>query len=89
MFVATALSNLDARAKCWQVNVDETSFIQYLLATIFAPFGVHCASEMSSTRVSEILEGLELRLHAENIVFGTYRDIHDNNSSKLLERIKD
>ena len=63
---ATIFSKLDASAGYWQVKIDETSSDLLAFNTPFGrfkfkrlPFGVHCASEVFSKRISEILDGLE------------------------------
>ena len=94
---ATIFSKLDASAGYWQVKIDETSSDLLAFNTPFGrfkfkrlPFGVHCASEVSSKRISEILDGLEGVAHIQDdiIVWGTDQENHDNNLSKVLERIK-
>ena len=95
---ATIFSKLDASAGYWQVKVDEASSDLLAFNTPFGrfkfkrlPFGVHCASEVFSKRISEILDGLDGVAHIQDdiIVWGTDQENHDNNLSKVLERIKE
>ena len=95
---ATIFSKLDASAGYWQVKVDEASSDLLAFNTPFGrfkfkrlPFGVHCASEVFSKRISEILDGLDGVAHIQDdiIVWGTDQENHDNNLSKVLERIRE
>ena len=95
---ATIFSKLDASAGYWQVKVDEASSDLLAFNTPFdrfkfkrLPFGVHCASEVHSKRISEILDGLDGVAHIQNdiIVWGTDQENHDDDLSKVLERIKE
>ena len=95
---ATVFSKLEASAGYWQVKVDEASSDLLAFNTPFGrfkfkrlSFGVHCASEVFSKRISEILNGLDGVAHIQDdiIVWGTDQENHDNNLSKVLERIKE
>lgn len=77
---ASVFSKLDANAGYWQVKVDGASSDLLTFNTLFGrfkfkrlPFGVHCASEVFSKLISEILDGLEGVAHIQDdiIVCGT------------------
>ena len=94
---AKIFTKLDASAGYWQVKLDNESSDLLAFNTFFGrykfkrlPFGVHCASEVFSKRVSEIIDGLEGVAHIQDdiIIWGANREVHDNNLRKVLERIK-
>ena len=54
------------------------------------PFGVHCASEIFSKRISELLNGLDGVAHIQDdiIIWGDGKEQRDNRLRLVLDRIK-
>ena len=84
---AKLFSKLDASAGYWQMKLDEpssdlpafnTPFERYKFKRL--PFGVHCASEIFSKLISELLCGLEGVAHIQDdiIIWGNGQEQHDN-----------
>ena len=70
---AKIFSKLDARAGYWQMKLDEPSSDLLAFNTPFGryefkrlPFGVHCASEVFSNQISNLIDGLEGVAHIQN-----------------------
>ena len=94
---AKLFSKLDASAGYWQMKLDEPSSDLLAFNTPFGrykfkrlPFGVHCASEIFSKRISELLNGLEGVAHIQDdiIIWGNGKEQHDNRLRLVLDRIK-
>ena len=94
---AKIFTKLDASVGYWQVKLDNESANLLLFNTPFGcykikrlPFGVHCASEVFSNCISEIIDGLKGVAHIQDdiIIWGANREEHDNNLREVLERVK-
>ena len=90
-------AKLDASAGYWQMKVDKPSSDLLAFNTPFGrykfkrlPFGVHCASEVFSKRISEVFDGLEGAAHIQDdlIVWAEDEDQHASRLNSVLDRIK-
>ena len=94
---AKIFSTLDASAGYWQIQVDDECSELLVFNTPFGrfkfdrlPFGILCASEAFSQRISQIIEGLDGVVHIQDdiIIWGRSKAEHDKNLEQVLARIK-
>ena len=94
---AKIFSTLDASAGYWQIHVDDESSELLVFNTPFGrfkvdrlPFGISCASEAFSQRISQIIEGLDGVAHIQDdiIIWGRSKAEHDKNLEQVLARIE-
>ena len=94
---AELFGKLHASAGYWQMKLDELSSDLLAFNTPFRrykfkrlPFGVHCAIEVFSKRISELLNGLEGVAHIQDdiIIWGDGKEQHHNKLRLVLDRIK-
>ena len=77
---AKTFSTLDASAGYWQIQVDDESSELLVFNTPFSrfkfdqlPFGISCAGEAFSQRISQIIKGLDGVAHIQDdiIIWGS------------------
>ena len=93
---AKIFSTLDASAGYWQIQVDDESSELLVFNTPFSrfkfdrlPFGISCASEAFSQKISQIIEGLDGVAHIQDdiIIWGRSKAEHDKNLEQVPARI--